>query len=38
MTEADGSTTDYTYTPLGQIATEVDYAGGTYPFKTSFVV
>jgi YD repeat-containing protein len=35
--EADGSTTEYTYTPLEQVASEIDYAYGTYPVEYQYV-
>jgi YD repeat-containing protein len=37
VTEADGSTTMYTYTPLGQVATETDDYGLQYSTVTSYV-
>jgi len=37
VTEADGSTTMYTYTPLGQVATETDNYGLQYSTVTSYV-
>ena len=37
MVGTDGSTTKYTYTPLGQIATEIDFAGTSQSTKTTYV-
>jgi YD repeat-containing protein len=33
---ADGEKTKYTYTPLGQVASQIDYAGTSYSVETSF--
>jgi YD repeat-containing protein len=33
---ADGEKTKYTYTPLGQLASEIDYAGTSYSVDTSY--
>ena len=37
VTETDGSTTKYTYSPLGQVATKIVYAGTSHSVKSSYV-
>src|SRR6185312_13927724 len=36
VTEADGSTTKYTYTPLGQVASKTIYAGSSHSVRFDF--